>query len=200
MARGTWMAQWLSICLQLRSWSQGPGIKPHVGPPAQWGACFSHSLCLPVPICAGKINTYTYVRNLLLYSFSRLHDKVPQIEQLKTIHEPVANMWPGCVPTWKPERGKIHCWAFGLLDGLTSLASHWLFQPPSDPKGCQRSPAPGPSPEAIDNMAVCLCKDGGSEFLASEETKSPLKGLLSKPSSPRIISLPINSKSMDFEP
>jgi len=33
---GACMAQSLSVCLQLRSWSQCPGIKPHVGLPAQW--------------------------------------------------------------------------------------------------------------------------------------------------------------------
>ena len=31
----------LSVCFQLRSWSQSPGIEPWVGPPAQWGVCFS---------------------------------------------------------------------------------------------------------------------------------------------------------------
>ena len=31
----------LSICLWLRSRSQGPGIQLHVGLPAQWGVCFS---------------------------------------------------------------------------------------------------------------------------------------------------------------
>ena len=36
---------WLSICLWLGSWSQSPGIKPCIGLPAQWGVCFSLSLC-----------------------------------------------------------------------------------------------------------------------------------------------------------
>ena len=39
-----WLSR-LSICLQLMSWSQGPGIKPHVRLPAQGGVCFSLSLC-----------------------------------------------------------------------------------------------------------------------------------------------------------
>ena len=39
---------WLSIYLQLRSWSQGPGIRPHIRLPAQEGVCFSSSLC-PLP-------------------------------------------------------------------------------------------------------------------------------------------------------
>ena len=29
-----WVAQWLSVCLQLRSWSWGSRIKSHIGPPA----------------------------------------------------------------------------------------------------------------------------------------------------------------------
>ena len=29
--RGTWVAQGISICLWLRLWSQGPGIKSHIG-------------------------------------------------------------------------------------------------------------------------------------------------------------------------
>ena len=45
-----WLSQ-LSVCLFLRSWSQDPGIKPHVEFPVQWGVCFSLSLCpLPLPL------------------------------------------------------------------------------------------------------------------------------------------------------
>ena len=40
----------LSICLHLRSWSQGSGIKPHIRLPAQRGAYFSLSLCLLLPL------------------------------------------------------------------------------------------------------------------------------------------------------
>ena len=40
--RGTWLSQ-LSICLWVRSGSQGPGIEPHVGLSAQQGAYFSLS-------------------------------------------------------------------------------------------------------------------------------------------------------------
>ena len=61
--RGTWVAQLLSICLRLRSWSQGPGIEPCIGPPAPQGACFSLSLCLlpPLLVCTlslCQINKY----------------------------------------------------------------------------------------------------------------------------------------------
>ena len=34
----------LSLCLWLRSWSQGPGIEPRIGLSAQQGACFPLSL------------------------------------------------------------------------------------------------------------------------------------------------------------
>ena len=44
-----WWLGWLSGCLPLRSWSQGPRIKPHILLPALWGVCFSLSLCLPLP-------------------------------------------------------------------------------------------------------------------------------------------------------
>ena len=35
-----WLSQ-LGICLQLRSWSQGPGMKPHIRLPAQWSSLLS---------------------------------------------------------------------------------------------------------------------------------------------------------------
>ena len=41
--RGTWMAQWLSLCLPLRSWSWSPVIKSHIRVPAG-------SLLLPLPV------------------------------------------------------------------------------------------------------------------------------------------------------
>ena len=50
----------LSICLQLRSWCQGPGIEPRVGLPAQWGVCFSLPLCLcscSLSVSLSQINT-----------------------------------------------------------------------------------------------------------------------------------------------
>ena len=40
--RGTWVVQWLSICLQLRAWSRGPEIKFRFGLPTR-------SLLLPLP-------------------------------------------------------------------------------------------------------------------------------------------------------
>ena len=42
-----WPSQ-LSVCLQLRSWSQGPGTEPHIRVPAQQRACFFFSLYLPL--------------------------------------------------------------------------------------------------------------------------------------------------------
>ena len=42
----------LSTCLQLRSWSQGPGIEPHSVLPAWWKACFSFSLCCSPCLCS----------------------------------------------------------------------------------------------------------------------------------------------------
>ena len=42
-----WVAQ-LSVWLQLRLWSQGPGIQPLVGFPTQQGGCLSLSFCLPL--------------------------------------------------------------------------------------------------------------------------------------------------------
>ena len=39
----TWVAQWLSVCLWFRVWSQGPGIESHTGLPRG-------SLLLPLPV------------------------------------------------------------------------------------------------------------------------------------------------------
>ena len=44
--RGTWVAQWLSICLWLKSRSWGPGTSSTSG--SLRGACFS--LCLSLPL------------------------------------------------------------------------------------------------------------------------------------------------------
>ena len=46
----TWL-RWLSVCLRLRSWSPGPGLKPHTGLPAQQGVCFSLFICLSLCMC-----------------------------------------------------------------------------------------------------------------------------------------------------
>ena len=43
--QGTWVAQSVGHLLWLWARSQGPGIKPHMGLPAQQGACSSLSLC-----------------------------------------------------------------------------------------------------------------------------------------------------------
>ena len=39
IVRGAWVVQWLSVCLWLRSWSQGPGIEFHIS--SVWESCFS---------------------------------------------------------------------------------------------------------------------------------------------------------------
>ena len=49
-----WPSQ-LSICFQLRSSSWGPGIEPRFWLWAQWGVCFSLSLCPPTPTCAHSL-------------------------------------------------------------------------------------------------------------------------------------------------
>ena len=41
----------LSLYLQLRSWSQGPGIKPHIGLSVQQGACFPPPPTWGLPLC-----------------------------------------------------------------------------------------------------------------------------------------------------
>ena len=41
----------LSLCLQLMSWSQGPGIEPRIGLSVQQGACFLRSLPASLPTC-----------------------------------------------------------------------------------------------------------------------------------------------------
>ena len=41
LLQGAWVAHWLSVCLLLRSWFQGPGIKPHIRLLAQQRVCFS---------------------------------------------------------------------------------------------------------------------------------------------------------------
>ena len=46
---GTSVAQWLSVCLWLRSWSWGPGIESHIG--FLKGACFSLCLSLYFSLC-----------------------------------------------------------------------------------------------------------------------------------------------------
>ena len=60
-----WWLHPLSICLGLRSWSQGPGIKPHIGLPAQQGVCLSLSLfptpcsCFSLSPPLSHVHTYT---------------------------------------------------------------------------------------------------------------------------------------------
>ena len=60
-----WLSQ-LTICLQLRSGPQSPGIEPHTGLPAQREACFSLTLCLLLPsACAHLLSlSNRYVKSL----------------------------------------------------------------------------------------------------------------------------------------
>ena len=46
-----WLS-WLSVCFQLSSWSQDPGIQSCIRLPAHWGVCFSLCLCPRPPACA----------------------------------------------------------------------------------------------------------------------------------------------------
>ena len=48
-----WWIRWLNGCLWLKSWSQSPGIKPHIRLPAQGGVCFSLWLS---PSCAFSVS------------------------------------------------------------------------------------------------------------------------------------------------
>ncbi len=59
-----WLS-WLSVCLQLRSWSRGPGIEPHVRLPAQWGVCFS----LLLSLCALSLSKKKLFLFLFIYFF-----------------------------------------------------------------------------------------------------------------------------------
>ena len=47
--RDAWVAQWSSICLWLRAWSQGPGIESRIG--LLYGAYFSLCLGLCLSLC-----------------------------------------------------------------------------------------------------------------------------------------------------
>ena len=49
----TWVAQWLSICLQLRAWSRGPGIKSHIGLTA---GSLLLTLPMSLPLCVFLMN------------------------------------------------------------------------------------------------------------------------------------------------
>ena len=51
---GTWVAQWLSICLWLRSWSRGPGIESHLRLPREPASPSAYVSASP---CVSWINT-----------------------------------------------------------------------------------------------------------------------------------------------
>lgn len=53
-----WLGQ-LGVFLWLRTWSQGPGIQPHIRLPAQQRACFSLSL-YPSPLLVGALIFYFF--------------------------------------------------------------------------------------------------------------------------------------------
>ena len=52
---GAWMAQWLSICPQLRSWSWGPGIQSCIGLLA-WNLLLPLLVSLPLSVCLSRIS------------------------------------------------------------------------------------------------------------------------------------------------
>ena len=63
-----WLS-WLSICLRLSSWSQGPGIESRIRLLAQQGACFSLYLLLSLssapPACALSLSLMNkYIKSL----------------------------------------------------------------------------------------------------------------------------------------
>ena len=60
-----WLCQ-LSVCLQLRSWSPDPGIKPCVGLHAQRGVCFSLSLCPFSHLCSLPLSCSLYRSNKIV--------------------------------------------------------------------------------------------------------------------------------------
>ena len=66
-----WLS-WLSICLLLGSWSQGPEIEPHIGLLAQPGACFSFSAAPPpcaLSLSVKKINYLQLKKKKTDFSF-----------------------------------------------------------------------------------------------------------------------------------
>ena len=62
--RDVWGAQWLSVHLQLQARFRGPGIKSCIGLPAQWGACFSLSLC-PFSLLFTESLSVKYINKIL---------------------------------------------------------------------------------------------------------------------------------------
>jgi len=56
-----WLSR-LSVCLWLRSGSQGSGIEPRIGLPAQRGACFSLSLPLCLLVLSKKKKKRKYAK------------------------------------------------------------------------------------------------------------------------------------------
>ena len=53
--KGTWVAQWLSVCLRHRSWSRGPGIESCIGFPA-WSFFLLLPMSLPLSLSLLWIN------------------------------------------------------------------------------------------------------------------------------------------------
>ena len=53
--RCSWVAQWLSICFQLRAWSQGPGIEFCIRLPAE-SLLLPPPMSLPLSLCLSWIN------------------------------------------------------------------------------------------------------------------------------------------------
>ena len=59
----TWVAQWFSVCLQLRAWSWSPGIESHIGLPA-WSLLLPLPVSLPLSISLSWINKGWQAPNL----------------------------------------------------------------------------------------------------------------------------------------
>ena len=58
--RVTWVAQWLSICLLLRTWSQGPGMESHIQLLAG-SLLLSLPMSLPFSVCPSWINKLLFL-------------------------------------------------------------------------------------------------------------------------------------------
>ena len=73
-SRGVWVTQWLSICLWLKAWSQGPGMESRIRLPTE-------SLLLPLlmslllSLCVSWINFLAFVPTVLSFwnAFPLLH-------------------------------------------------------------------------------------------------------------------------------
>ena len=65
-----WLS-WLNICLQFRSWTQGPGIKPHVGLLAQQGVSPSAPSAPPLCSCSFSLSLSVKWINKIFLKFKK---------------------------------------------------------------------------------------------------------------------------------